>query len=233
MIAKALEQIVDNLNDYLDLKLTGANQLYRAEIINIKKANNGNADPGIKVALINVEEDKVYKNHLTPIAGRAPKSTDPIHPQNGKFNMRINLYVLFAFNPKNSDSQGYLDSLSVLTHVLRYFQSNSYQEISIPIPSSPPQVFGLDVEYHNISLEDSNNMWSNLGGEQRPYAMYRIKMLEIEQEMPTPDQLIAVLQETTISSPSYNEKGKTLFNPDGSPKNDTNEIQHSINKNKN
>lgn len=224
MIAKALRHIVDELNDYLDNLLNVQNQIYTAEITNIQKSGDGNAgNPGIKVALINVEEDKVYKNHLLPLEGRPAQAIDPIHPLGGIMAMRLNLYVLVAFNAQNNnDSQGYLDTLTVMTHVLRYFHSNPYQKVLVQ--SNPDQYIGLEIEYHNISLEDSNNMWSNLGGEQKPYAMYKIKMLEIRADDPT--ELAATLQhEPIISSPDLGPDGETLFNPDGSPQGDTNEIK--------
>jgi len=224
MIAKALRHIVDGLNDYLDDHLTGQNSIYTAEITNIQKSSDNTSDPGIKVALINVEEDKVYKNHLLPLEGRQAGSVDPIHPLGGVLAMRVNLYVLVAFNQQNTSqpTSGYLDTLSVMTHVLRYFHSNPYQQVLIQ--SNPDQHIGLEIEYHNISLEDSNNMWSNLGGEQKPYAMYKIKMLEIRPDDPT--ELDVVLQQDPIlSNPNLDPDGNTLFNPDGSPQGDTHEIK--------
>ena len=156
MIGKALEQIVADLNDYLDGKYPG-NLNHRAEIKNIQEANTTpNNDARIKVALINVEEDKVYKNHLNPLMSandpmiaRSKDSTDPIHPLGGMPAMRVNLYVLFVFNSASTDEQGYLNSLTLLTHVLRYFQNTTYQEITIPAtsnPTVPEKIFTVEME---------------------------------------------------------------------------------------
>lgn len=226
MIAKTLKYIVDNLNDYLDDRLTGPPSAYRAEITNIQKSDNG-SEQGIKVALINVEEDKVYKNHLLPLEGRPHNSTDPIHPLGGTLAMRVNLYVLLAFNPQNvtQPTLGYLNSLSIMTHVLRYFHSNPFQEVPLTVDRS----IGLEIEYHNVNLEDSNNMWSNLGGEQKPYAMYKIKMLEVLPD--DPDELSEVIRvPPIISDPDLDPAGNTLFNPDGTPQQDKQQIKH-LNKN--
>lgn len=236
MIGKALKKIVEGLNDFLATKYPNSinSADYCAEIQNIQKSTDPLAsDPAIKVALINIEEDKVYKNHLKP----SNITNGEIHPFGGTPVMRVNFYILFAFNPKpgQPQQQHYLDSLSLLTHVLSYFTATPYQEIAIPL-INPDKEFRLEINYHNVNLEDSNNMWSNLGGEQKPYAMYQIKMLEIEA-----DTSIAVVNDKVlqvapiISSPNYNSFGETIFieniaSPnDGKPENDTNEIKNKKN----
>lgn len=195
MIAKALKQIVDGLNTYLNGVYP--TNLDQAKITNAKKSITDN---GITVTLVNIEEDKVYKNHFNPLPARLPNDPSPINPLGGIPVMRINLYVLFAFDAQTPEN--YPDSLTRLTHVLSYFQSKPYQEIVIPVTLSNPveKRFILEINYHNISLEDSNNMWSNLGGEQKPYAMYQFKMLEIEPAV-SPDP-VAVLQIPQIFNPS-------------------------------
>lgn len=210
MIAKALKQIVDGLNAYLNGVYP--TNLDQAKITNAKKSTSDN---GITVTLVNIEEDKVYKNHLNPIPERLINDPSPIHPLGGIPIMRINLYVLFAFDAQTPEN--YPDSLTRLTHVLSYFQSRPYQEIIIPISASNPieKRFNLEIDFHNVSLEDSNNMWSNLGGEQKPYAMYQFKILEIEPAIaPVP---VAVLLNTQISNPSIDLSGNPL---------DSNTIQH-------
>ena len=206
MIAKALKQIVTGLNDHLNGIYPGTpNQ------VSLKSANNsvGNAS-SIDVTLINVEEDKVYKNHLSSIPNPPIDQTADKNPMGGILAMRINLYVLFAFHSAD-ESVAYENTLTRLTHVLQYFQGKQYQEIIIPATVSNPieKRFNLEINYHNISLEDSNNMWSNLGGEQKPYAMYQMKMLELQPAF-IPDS-VAVIQDPRISNPDLNAKGETIF----------------------
>lgn len=195
MIAKALIQIVEGLNSYLNGVYPSS--LNQAKISNAKKSQ---ADNGISVTLINIEEDKVYKNHLNPLNGSLANNPATSHPLGGLPVMRINLYVLFAFDAQTPEN--YPDSLTRLTHVLSYFQSKPFQEIIIPISATNPveKRFNLAIDYHNISLEDSNNMWSNLGGEQKPYAMYQFKLLEIEPAI-TP-AAVSVIQQPQLVNPA-------------------------------
>jgi len=231
MISKAIKQIVDQLNNYLNIIPN-----LGTDIAAMGHLNSGSFSPDsdskIVVNLINIEEDKVYKNHITPLppsSGRAE-----VHPQGGFYSMRINLYLLFAFNPGSSSGQ-YEYAITCLTHVLRYFQATPLQRISIPIINTTDTLdFDLEMCYHNISLEDSNNMWSNLGGEQKPYAMYQVKLLEIKPDENLLAKPVPNIQETKLSSPQKDSNGNTIFNldppdGDGSPAGDTNEIKH-INK---
>ena len=194
MIAKTLKQIIDELNVYLDLVYSNdpSKERHHAAIKNVDNKFDPENPSGIAVSLINVEEDKIYKNHLNPLRDplnpnrlRPVDSSEPIEELGGVSTMRITIYLLFAFNSLAKSQQGYLDSLSRLTNVLRYFQGRSFQEITIAqLPPLDDKVFTLEMNYHNVNLEDSNNMWSNFGGEQRPYAMYQVKLLEIEPDIP-------------------------------------------------
>jgi len=238
MIKETLQQIITNLNGYLSDHFRDSSYVEYTVLSHLSEGNES-----IHMNLINIEEDKVYKNHLNPIPNRLHDSTDDIHPFGGIPTIRVNLYVLFAFNP-NTGQDTYLKALTLLTSVLSYFAATPYQEIVIPsttIPAIPPtndpttipeKRFTVEINYHNINLEDSNNMWSNLGGEQKPYAMYQIKMLEIEGDTHVSVVHDKVLREPVISSPEYDSKGKTVFVTDtndanyGKPQHDTNEIKH-------
>jgi Pvc16 N-terminal domain len=196
MIGKSLKQIVDGLNNYLGAiynpGLPGYENEY-AVIKHLKKDSfDANGSKKIAVNLINIEEDTVYKNQLNPLP---PNSGQLTHAMPGIAAMRIKMYVLFAFQP-GDDSEKYAEALTLLTHTLRYFQSTPYQQITIN-GAGGVQQFNLEINYHNISLEDSHNMWSNLGGEQKPYAMYQIQMLEIVPEAPAPS--VPVIQQIPVT----------------------------------
>lgn len=228
MISKTIKQIVDQLNNYLNTVPNLGTDIAVMGHLN-SDSFSSDSDSKIVVNLINIEEDKVYKNHITPLPPNSGNTG--VHPQGGFYSMRINLYLLFAFNPGASSGQ-YEYAITCLTHVLRYFQGTQLQKISIPIINTTDTLdFDLEMCYHNISLEDSNNMWSNLGGEQKPYAMYQAKLLEIKPDENLLASLVPNIQETKLSSPQKDSDGNTIFNldppdGDGSPIGDTNEIKH-------
>lgn len=208
MIGKVLKVITNELNLFLggihDPGLSSYEDKY-AVIQHLKKDSFSGSDPKkIAVNLINIEEDTVYKNHITPFD--RPNNSSPTHPEGGTRSMRLTLYLLFAFHPGET-SANYMDALTLLSDVLKFFQTHSYLELTIP--GSPSEVVGLEINYHNISLEDSNNMWSNLGGEQKPYAMYQLKLLEIKPN--GPGVLVPVLETPLLSNPQLDVNGKTEF----------------------
>jgi hypothetical protein len=197
MIGKSIKQIVDGLNNYLGAIYNPGLPSYEGEyavIKHLKKDSfDANGSKKIAVNLINIEEDTIYKNQLNPLP---PSSSNQLtHGMPGIAVMRIQMYVLFAFHP-GEDSEKYAEALTLLTHTLRYFQGTPYQQITIN-GAGGTQQFNLEINYHNISLEDSHNMWSNLGGEQKPYAMYQIRMLEIVPELPAPS--VPVVQQIPVT----------------------------------
>ncbi len=205
MINKSITQLVDKLNNYLGSILDPLLPTFKNEyavVGHINKDSFIDYSGRIIVNLINIEEDKVYKNHINSVP--APNAASGTLPLNGVSRMRVNLYLIFAFNPGNT-VESYGNALTLLTHVLRYFQANQHQEIDITGPN--PANFSLEINYHNISLEDSNNMWSNLGGEQKPYAMYKVQLLEIEELSTDPVPLVPAISNptlTNLNSPNSN-----------------------------
>jgi len=205
MIRKALKQLIVPLNAYLNQEYNTVGDSY-VSLNHLSKdtftASGGNEK--IHANLINIEEDKVFRNQFNALPNRAANSTDPMHPLGGIPTMRLNLYVLFVFNPGKSE-QDYEDALSLLTKVMTYFQSNLNQALNIPGHLPSPD-FVVEINYHNISMEDAYNMWSNLGGEQKPCAMYQIRMLQLQAN--TDAVLpVAVLQTPQLSNPQTDTAG--------------------------
>jgi hypothetical protein len=176
MISKVIKQIVLDLNIYVNSIHNNGNSVKDYVVLKHigKSITNNDSDEKVFVNLINIEEDLVYKNQM------ASNILNTNTVQSGGYSLRVNLYVLFAFNPGDTNDS-YDDSLKLLTSVLRYFQGKRNMEVHFP----PDDPYTIDVNYHNVSLEDSNNLWSNMGGEQKPYAIFQFRLLEIEPEEET------------------------------------------------
>ena len=166
MIDQALNLLIDDLNTHLGQRYTinPLVSLYNIASPDWKSLQPNNTSTGqIFANLINVHENAVYKNQ--PAQNGHGISVLP---------MRMDLYILFAFK-----SQQYLQSLKLLSAVLEYYHRKRVHNLSLVDFSSNTVNLSLEINYHSIDLEDSNNMWSNLGGEQYPFAMYRIQLMEI------------------------------------------------------
>lgn len=196
MINESLKFLCEEVNKYLNSKITNPTpSIPRLVVSNISLSSEANADiaPDIKdkavLSLVNVEEDKVAKQQenytrtdLTSVYKNPP--------------LYLNLYILFAMNRKKYD-----DSLNLLGAIIQFFQ---HQQVFTPIthPSLDSRIQKLVVDLHNMSFEQTNHLWSVLGGKYFPSVMYKIRQVTIDEN--------AVISESGfIKEVQLNDKMKT------------------------
>lgn len=176
MIKPALHILTEDLNAFLlqKLSLTDPVVLHNIAEDNASNTTSGPSDQ-IYLTLVNVEEETLLKNTAGYNPSLAP-GTKQMPP------MRINLYLLFSFK-----SQHYKDALDSLSAVMGYCQSKkvwNQQNTVVPAFNSlSNQDFEFTLDLHNISFEDSNNMWGNLGGRQLPFVIYKLRMVTLAQDL--------------------------------------------------
>lgn len=144
-----------NVSRAFDETLTGANSLNDKAIISV----------------VNVEEDRVAKmqeNYIKTDATTVYKSP-PVY---------LNLYVLFAVNRLD-----YKESLQWLGHIIQYFQhQNVFTPDSHPALGETP-IQKLIIDLHTLNFEQSNQMWSTLGGKYIPSVLYKIRQVTIDENL--------------------------------------------------
>lgn len=195
MIGNTLKALVSGLNNYL-----GDIYTPNVEYAFLKQASDNmfsNANEKIVVSLVNMEEDTVFKNQTNAFQSQNANLT---HPLGGKPTIRFNLYLLVVCDP-GADHLSYSDALTMLSHIVRYFKSNPSQELTV-VDGAGTKTMYLDIDFHNISLEDSNNMWSNFGGKQLPFAMYCLKLMEIESDDPNTANLSTKITNPRVLDPN-------------------------------
>ncbi len=177
MISESIKFICEEVNKYLNLTISNPTLSQpRLVVSNISLASETNATitPDINdkavLSLVNVEEDRVVKQQenykrtdLTTIYKNPP--------------LYLNLYVLFAMNRKN-----YYDSLNLLGAVIQFFQ---HQQVFTPIthPSLDSRIHKLVVDLYNMNFEQTNHLWSVLGGKYFPSVMYKIRQITIDENV--------------------------------------------------
>jgi hypothetical protein len=129
-------------------------------------------DDHVGAALIHLEEERVMKSHLpeTALSGGRHVVLEP--------RLKLNLHVLFA-----AKFQKYNEGLRSLSLVLTYFQSH---------PTFTPDTYpGLDarierltVELQSLSYEQVNQVWAFIGGKQLPSAIYKVRMIALQDAEP-------------------------------------------------
>jgi hypothetical protein len=130
-------------------------------------------DDQIGVSLVNVEEERALKSQL-PQAVLADGRHVLLEPE-----IKLNLHLLFAAHFKN-----YEQGLRQLSHVLTFFQAH-------PV-FTRERYAGLDrrieklgVDLISPSFEQLNQIWAFIGAKQLPSALYRVRLVALQDTEPT------------------------------------------------
>lgn len=170
MLDSALAFLADEVNVYLK-KNTDA--VLALEVGNIADHHGKWAFTGMRIALVNVEEERVVRSQL-PERVVVDGKQMVLQP-----DLKLNLVVLVAAN--NND---YKTSLHYLSHVITFFQSHRF--------FSPAEYPGLDTRIDRLAVEmltygpeQLNQLWAYVGAKYLPSAVYRIRMLALQNQEPT------------------------------------------------
>jgi hypothetical protein len=200
MIDKALDFICKQLNTYLLTKLEPAPQddiaiiLSNVSQLNETQPNSGgeaNDPQNAFLSLINVEEDRISKspeNFVRSIEGGVIYKNPKIF---------LNLYILFAVNLSS-----YSESLKRLSYIIQFFQ---YQNVFTPLnyPSIPKGIDQLIVDLVTLSYQDLNNLWGILGSRYLPSVMYKVRMININEDFAYGDA--GLIQKIAINDKSLQQ----------------------------
>ena len=196
MIDVSLKFLSDEINQYLlqqpnlvigdmSLVLGNASRIFDTDTTNIEVSMANKA----VMSLVNVEEDRMSRKTemVTKNAGLGITYQQP--PQ------LLNLYVLFVMNHKSQDA-----ALRWLGAIIRFFQ---HQPVFTPLthPALNSGIEKLTVDMHTLNFEQSNQLWSMLGGKYLPSVLYKVRQVSV-------DENAIVGGGGFIRSITINEKGK-------------------------
>jgi len=143
-------------------------------------------DDHVGASLIHVEEDRVMKSHL-PEAVLAGGRHVVLEPR-----LKLNLHVLFA-----AKFQKYDEGLRSLSHVLTYFQSHPTFAPD-GYPGLDARIERLTVELQSLTFEQLNQVWAFIGGKQLPSAIYKVRMIALQDAEPRSIQPPLTEVQTTL-----------------------------------
>jgi hypothetical protein len=128
---------------------------------------------GVGFALVNVEEERAAPAQI-PEARRVGDRHVMFEPE-----LKLNLSLLFAA----SDDPSYAHALQSLSTVLTFFQAHS---LFTPErnPDLDARVTRLAVSLVTPTYEQLNQLWSFVGGKQLPSALYRVRLVALQDEEP-------------------------------------------------
>ncbi|QSQ13857.1 DUF4255 domain-containing protein [Myxococcus landrumensis] len=168
MLDIALKFLAQELNAYL-LTRTGS-EFGKAEMTRLVDDTGKYVlkEDQLGVSLIHLEEERVLKSQMpeTRLTGGKHVLLEP--------PLKLNLHILYAARFTHYDQ-----ALRYLAHVLTFFQAH---------PSFTPEAYpGLDgriekltAELQSLSYEQVNQVWAFVGGKQLPSAIYKVRMVLLQ-----------------------------------------------------
>lgn len=179
MIDFTLKFLTEEINNYLshqpglimgDLSLVmgNASRIFDTDTAAVDVPMNNKAI----ISLVNVEEDRLsrHQDNVVRTAEGVVYAEPPV---------LLNLYVLFIMNLKNQEA-----ALRWLSCIIRFFQHQPYFT-PLSHPSLHPTINHLSVSLHSMSFEQSNQLWSMLGGKYLPSVLYKIRQVSIDEQAVT------------------------------------------------
>ena len=172
MIYQAVKFLTEQLNNHIKA-VAGTNEL-PADFVRLSNIAHLTSDEtrhlnNVLVSLVNVSEDIPMKNMPNNVRSNINTQTVPHY---------LSLYVLFSSCVFNS----YDESLIYLSRIIAFFEKNSvFTRQPDEDLNNSMAGFRLTVESYSPGFEESNNMWTTMGGKQFPHMLYRVRLAEIEQ----------------------------------------------------
>jgi hypothetical protein len=169
MIDKTLLFLAGELNGFLGARFPSHEE--HAVVCGLGGTEGGaqsRIDNRLVLSLVNVEREA-----LAGMAGTVPRG--------GGYAARspalhLNLYVLLSA----SYPQNYPQALQLLGTALGYFQARQAYDAHSG-PDFPRELDKLQLELVNLSIQELNNLWAIMGAKYLPSALYKLRMLTIQE----------------------------------------------------
>ena len=189
MIFETLEFLRLNLVDHIVAMGMAGGDPNPVQLANIANASLDVPDPNnidetnrLTISLVNIQEEFTYKN--TPAVRNS--ESRPVYANPPVF---LNLFMLVS-----ASHHDYSTALRMLTLVVTYFQgTKSFTYSSAPVDPSLTttnglnefseeflQKFKVSLDLYSLTFEQLNHLWGALGGKQYPFALYKVRVVELD-----------------------------------------------------
>ena len=172
MIDKSLVFLKDQLNEHIKKKFELTQD--KVQLSGIVR-QNGNVDPefvddSISIMLINVQEEPAMQSP-TKYLRMEDSDFSTINPD---MNINLGILVLVNFNH-------YEEALKFLTAVIGFFQSKNVFSSENSPAFDLEGIAKIKVRFISQTQEQQNHLWGSLGAKYMPSAMYKIRLLKIQE----------------------------------------------------
>lgn len=169
MINVALTYIRDILNENFKNEFSiSENKVVLSNIVKVDGSVAQNIDEKIVFFLTNLDEESTLKNSIN-------RSSNPISGSFAQMNptLHLNMQLLFC---ANFDSSMYIEGLSYLSALIRFFQINK-RIVFDNTRSSGHHANRLSFELCKLDSTELSHLWSAIGSKLMPSVVYKVGML--------------------------------------------------------
>ncbi len=172
MIDKALFFLRQEMNTYLKLKTGDDNKVTLSAIVS-QTGTEVAPDKAIGMMLVNVEEEKAYRqpNPQTVASNGYYSFQNP--------ELTLNLYMLVYANHTE-----HREALILLSYIVQCFQTKNVYD-NQESPQLGNDIEKLIVDLYSLTFEQQNQLWASLGAKYLPSAVYKVRMVIINEKQPS------------------------------------------------
>lgn len=185
MIDIALTYIRDILNEHIKNEFSiSENKVILSNIVKADGSSAQDVEGKIVFFIVGLDEETTLKNSLNRSSNQAFSSFAQKTP-----TLHLNMQVLFC---ANFDSKVYVEGLSYLSSLIRFFQIN--KKISIEYLGSSSNNNKLSFELCSLDYAQLSHLWSAIGTKLMPSVIYKVGLLVFD-DMPL-EKMISTINET-------------------------------------
>jgi hypothetical protein len=188
MIDQTLSFLTGELNAYLRARFTAPGDL--AALASVVREPGATADETtnkLLITLVNIEKEGTANN--TSKRYRTEGGDTRRVPQPLNLNL---VFLLSSHFPESYDT-----GLKVLSAGIGFFQANPLHTPQSS-PEMPDGIERLSVEWRDLDLQSIHNLWTVLGGRYQPSAVYKARMLIVEDGFVGTD--VSIITGTSVES---------------------------------
>lgn len=172
LINIALGHVLVELNNYFGLQSghEAESVVVAGSLFDLDGNVNTETKNKVVLSMVNIEQDSVYKEV------EAFKQTEGGRGQRIRPKISVNLYLLFVANLTI-----YTEAMKSIANVISFFQINPSFDYADFVGTEGPKG-RMSFDLFSMTFEQQNNLWSVLGAKYMPSVVYKVGMLEIQDQ---------------------------------------------------
>jgi hypothetical protein len=178
MIFHAIKILAQELNTHLNMLADESDDTVQLRNIAFHETEREKlAKDKVTISVFNVQQEPIMRNQHAFSRNPVSKQIEYHNPP-----VTVNVFLLFAFN-----AHKYEHAVIYQSRTLKFFQSKTiftHKNVAhIPVEQVPEDEqlaeFKLIIDLYTPTFEEINHLWSVMGGKHLPFAIYKMRALDL------------------------------------------------------